>query len=287
MAKRNKNRRNLAPTVQKAYLSPTGFDVDVVIPVYGKVDLLKKCLDSLPRAMVSLKYRVIIVDNATPEKDQMVVLLNNYRLINKDMVAFRFEENRGFPMACNFGAQRGRSPYIFFLNTDIELAPECVFILYQDMEANQKLAMIGPKLLFPENTPHGPEGKIQHAGLDMNIRGEINHTFIGWSADHPKANIPCEPYGLTGAALLIRRKVWKDAGGFFEGYGLGTWEDVDLCVVVKKMGYNILYEPHAVATHWVGASATTYKVQYPLTLNRQIFMMRHQEDIYWSEWERL
>jgi GT2 family glycosyltransferase len=75
-------------------------------------------------------------------------------------------------------------------------------------------------------------------------------------------------------------------GGFDEVYGLGTWEDVDYCMKVRELGYNILVNPKAVGTHFTGATAEFYKIGYPMDQNRMVFLSKWATKIRWSEVER-
>ena len=43
---------------------------------------------------------------------------------------------------------------------------------------------------------------------------------------------------LIGFALLIKRDLWDDIGGLDEVYGLGNFEDDDICLNILKGGYD-------------------------------------------------
>lgn len=285
-----KSRSRQKPTVIR--IPPPMVHVDVVIPIYGKLDFFKKCLECLPTAFKSppawnsersVSYRVLALDNGSPDPGAKAIATSYPGHIRFE----RLKENVGFPKGCNLASKWGNAPLILFLNTDCFLEPGAGLILAEEMDNNPDYGVIGPKLLFPEDTPQGPAGRVQHAGIDLNIRGEAVHTFIGWTANNPRVNKPAEVFAITGAALMTRRNIWQEVGGFFEGYGVGTWEDVDYCLTVRVLKYKIRYEPTAVGYHWVGASAIENKVAYPLNDNSQIFHYKFQGKLFWSEWSRL
>ena len=251
--------------------------LDIIIPVMNRFDLLEKCIQSISSAANEIKYNLILVDNAS-EKDKADQF---YASLDKAIV-IRNKENMGFPRACNQGASRKYSPLILFLNSDVILETNAIFNLVKTMD-NPTIGVAGMKLLFPDeeqiydakiNSNIRPAQKVQHVGMFCNLHGDFFHAYIGWSADNPKVLAIKDAYAVTGAALITRRNIWNKAGGFYEGYGIGTYEDIDFCLTVRDMGYNIVIEQTAVGTHYVGATAEQHKISYPLQYNRLIFLQR-------------
>lgn len=258
--------------------------VDIVIPVYRRFDLLEQCLNALPDAAGGVSYRVILVDNGSPEDEKVF-----YNSLSPDIKVIRNKQNLGFPKGCNMGASVGYSPLVFFLNSDLIMKPGSLELLVRNMD-DPKVGVVGMKLIFPDDpgTLDGsirPANKLQHIGLAVNIRANVFHLFMGWNPNHPKVQAMRNVQFVTGAALMTRRSLFLKAGKFFEGYGLGTWEDIDLCVEIRKLGYNIVVEPKAEGIHYTSASATTYGIGFNLEGNRQLFLSRHGKDLIYDEWQ--
>ena len=199
----------------------------------------------------------------------------------------RGRENIGFPKACNKTVARSVSPLIFLLNDDVVMQPEALDKLVRVMD-DPKIGVVGMKLLFPTEFPNlkpeiRPAGKVQHIGIHTNIRGEFLHSFIGWSSDNPKVNNQREVYAVTGAALMTRRSIWNKLRGLDEIYSPGNWEDVDYCLKVREIGYNVVVEPEAVATHYTGATSEKYNLYFPFEQNRLKFLQRWQDKMEWWE----
>jgi GT2 family glycosyltransferase len=135
------------------------------------------------------------------------------------------------------------------------------------------IGICGAKLLFPptSTSPIRPAGKVQHVGLALNIRGEIVHPLVGWSADHPKCCVSRDVFATTGACYMIRRELFNKVGGFGQEYGLGTFEDADLCLKIRSLGLRVFLNAEAKAYHYVGASAEKKKVNFPLQENSMTF----------------
>ncbi|KYK25804.1 hypothetical protein AYK26_07680 [Euryarchaeota archaeon SM23-78] len=135
--------------------------VSIIIPVYGRFDLLEKCLNSIPDIP---DYHIVLVDDNSPEenKDEFYLSINR----EQHVTFIRNKENKGFAATCNIGADRSRSPLLFFLNTDVILHENAIDHLVREMD-EPSTGICGMKLLFPE-FPEGvpqegrPPGKIQH-----------------------------------------------------------------------------------------------------------------------------
>jgi GT2 family glycosyltransferase len=278
------SKRTKKPYTQTTFLPKTL--VSVIIVVHRRFDILAKCLESLPAAFDDIDYEVIIVDNNTPKEEKDLVYpklkqFPRYRI-------YEWNENRGFPKACNFAAGKAQSPLLFFLNSDVVMQPHSgakTVALLDD----PKVGIAGMKLLFPDdpaglNVETRPAGKVQHVGIAVNIRGDLHHVLSGWSAEHPRVNRIREVHMVTGAALMIRQPLFAKAGGFLEGYGAGTFEDADLCLTVRGMGYNILIDTSTYAIHYTGATSEGYKIQFPINQNKFLFMQRWMGRLEFSDW---
>jgi GT2 family glycosyltransferase len=70
---------------------------------------------------------------------------------------------------------------------------------------------------------------------------------------------------------MIRRSLFSKAGGFDEDFGMGTYEDVSLCLQVRTLGSRIWVETSAIAYHYVGATVEKNQQGFPLEINKSIF----------------
>ena len=262
--------------------------LNIVIAVYGRFDLLKRCLKSIPEAAGEISYNIILVDNNSPDQAEADIFYEQIK-DNKNVILIRNKQNLGFPRACNLGARKGNAPLIFMLNSDVILEPLSIDKMVRVLD-DPKIGVAGMKLIFPDDAGElrqnkyvRPNGKIQHVGLATNARGEFFHIFLGWSPDHPKVNKVREVYAVTGAALMTRRHLWERAKGFNENYGGGTYEDVHYCLQVRDMGYNVITEVNAQGTHYTNASSEKYGIGFPLEVNRLTFLSQWANKLNWTE----
>jgi GT2 family glycosyltransferase len=59
---------------------------------------------------------------------------------------------------------------------------------------------------------------------------------------------------VTGACLMTRREVFAEVGGFDEERLPVTFNDVDLCLKMRRAGYLIVYTPYAKLYHHESAT---------------------------------
>jgi GT2 family glycosyltransferase len=255
--------------------------VDIVICVYGKFDLLTRCLDSIPEAAGEIPYRIILVDNASPDRDEF------YDALETPVTLIKNTENKGFVLASNAGAKRGKAPLIFMLNSDVILDPGSIEKMVGALDIPE-IGVVGMKLRFPELSEHlhraEDAGKIQHVGLATSIKGDFYHLFIGWDVDAPKVNAVREVLAVTGAAMMTRRNLWEKIGGFNPIYGLGTYEDVEYCLNVQAMEKKVVVEVQASGVHFTNATAKEYNIGYPLQQNNMLMKSRWVNSYPWSSW---
>jgi GT2 family glycosyltransferase len=192
--------------------------IDIVIPVHNRFDLLEKCLDALPDALRPHPYKVYIFDNASERLDA------DRFYVGRDIELTKNMQNIGFPQACNRAFRKGNAPLVFFLNSDVILEPDSIDKMVKVMD-EEKVGVCGMKLVFPSHEDLitasmdmkiRPAKKLQHIGLVINIRGQVLHAFIGWDADHKRVNAVSDVWAVTGAALMTRRTLFREAGMFDE-----------------------------------------------------------------------
>lgn len=87
---------------------------------------------------------------------------------------------------------------------------------------------------------------------------------------------PVEVNAFCGASVIIRKKLYKKVGGFDESYFM-YYEDVDLSLRFKRMGYEILYEPKSVVYHIHSASSVEWSplFVYNVEKNRLATLLKH------------
>lgn len=244
-----------------------------------------------------MDLQVTIVDDFSPE-DDIEKLKAIYTYISHRVL--KNPQNRGYPYTVNRGVETGRAPFVLLLNSDVVLHENCLQEMVSTLKQIPDAGIVGAKLLFPVDShwlpKHSNYRVIQHAGLAFNLNGPF-HIHHSWSEKNPRVNRTREVSAVTGACLMVRRTTWKHvARGWPKGdptrgalnlvYGRGTYEDVELCIAAKALGYSTIYNHKAVATHETGASVGAVG-GYPLSRNAGIFrarcghLVQYDEHLQW------
>ncbi|WHE87112.1 glycosyltransferase [Lachnoanaerobaculum gingivalis] len=218
--------------------------VSIIIPVYNQIHYTYACLVSILENTEGFDYEIIIADDvstdATKEIDKFV----------SGLVIARNESNQGFLKNCNNAAKKARGEYIFFLNNDTTVQKDWLPSLIRLLESDKSIGMVGSKLIYPD-------GRLQEAG------GIIWSDGSGWNygrcddPNKPEYNYVRDVDYISGAAIMLSRKLWEEIGGFDERYAPAYCEDSDLAFEVRKRGLRVVYQPLSVVTHFEGVSNGT------------------------------
>ncbi len=228
---------------------PTSPTVSFVIPLYRNLRFIRHQVAAFARDPMLRDAEIIYVLDSPEQRGEAEHLLRGTcGLAGLGVTLVLHGRNAGYATACNSGAAIAAAPLLLMLNSDVVPdRPGWMAPLLARLAADPRIACVGPKLMFDD-------GSLQHAGLYF-ARGPGNdwfncHYFKGFPRHYPDANRPRDVPGVTGAAMLIRRQAWDEAGGFHAGYIVGDYEDSDLCLRLRQGGGTIFYEPAAELFHF-------------------------------------
>ncbi|MEJ0075831.1 MAG: glycoside hydrolase family 99-like domain-containing protein [Alphaproteobacteria bacterium] len=219
---------------QLNFLRPAQPTVSVVLPVFNMVGIALECLASLQRFGHEVDYEVIIADDASkPDQSELLSRVQGATYI-------RNEKNLGFLLNCNKAARSARGKYLLFLNSDVQLLPGALAALVAS--AGPGVGIVGPKIIYPT-------GHLQEAGCRVNIDGSTSLIGLNEDPDLPQYNFRRSVEYVSGACLLIERRLFEELDGFDSSYAPAYCEDVDLCFRVRAQGLSVVYEPAACVCH--------------------------------------
>jgi O-antigen biosynthesis protein len=159
-------------------------------------------------------------------------------------------EKFNYAKKLNYLWRMARTELIVILNDDVVIdSPDWLEALYTfGLEAD--VGGVGARLLFPDRS-------IQHAGMVGGIHGVFAHPWYKIDAGKPTyeewSNIHRDQSAVTGAVFATRRAVMAAVNGFDESFSL-DFNDVDICLRMKLLGYRVVYTPHAQMMHHESAS---------------------------------
>lgn len=205
--------------------------VSVIVLNWNGKAHLQDCLESL-RQQSFEDFEVIMTDNASTDGSQEFVRRNF-----PEVRIFQNEENLGYTGANNAAAKIARGQYLFFLNNDTKVHPDCLKELVLSLEGNPKAAVCALKVL----TFDGSAVSTCGCGVD----------FLGFIDLEPGYKL----FFADGSSFFIRKNIFEELGGFDPKHFIFN-EELDLCWRVWISGYKVILDPKAIIYHKVGATVT-------------------------------
>jgi GT2 family glycosyltransferase len=212
--------------------------VSVIIPTRDRVDLLQICLDSIANRTAYSNYEVVIVDNDSRDSATLEYLAGLRNRVLKDPSYFNYAR------IMNDAVSETDGEYILFLNNDMRVLSDEWMTAMLEHSQRPEVGAVGARLLYPD-------GRVQHEGIKIGggiIAGNIDHDdYFGLGKSIHEVS------AVTGACMMMRREVFDRVGGFDERLRV-AFNDVDLCLRLRKYGYRIIYQPLAELVHHESAS---------------------------------
>ncbi|GAA5626610.1 hypothetical protein Brsp05_01886 [Brucella sp. NBRC 12953] len=222
----------------------------IVIPLYRNLDFLRFQFSSMatdPWLMANAEF-IFVLDSPEIQDDTEHMLGGLNILHDMPFKLAIMNRNGGYARACNAGASIATGTTIVMLNSDV-VPSEHGWLqqLIQPLFDEPKLGAIGPRLLFED-------GSLQHAGLYFARDRQgiwLNHHYHkGMPGNYAPARRGRDVPGVTGACLITRKDIFDLVGGYSEDYVIGDYEDSDLCLKIRQLGFQIYYEPSVALYHF-------------------------------------
>jgi GT2 family glycosyltransferase/glycosyltransferase involved in cell wall biosynthesis len=261
-------RWNYPPIVVDASREPIA---SVIIPVFNKFELTYNCVKSIVEHGAQIPFEIIVVDDCSRDETMFAGFAfgPGIRLI-------RNPENRGFIRSCNRGFEMARGEYVVFLNNDTEVKAHWLDELHETMQREPAVGIVGAKLLFPN-------GNVQESGGIVWRLGDAWNWGRDQAADDPRFCYMRDADYVSGAALMIKAKLFKELGGFDEYYLPMYYEDTDLCFRVRQRGHRVVVQPASEVIHFEGASGGTSTTGSGMkrfqAINHRKFFERWKDDL--------
>jgi len=207
-------------------------DLSIIIVSYNTIDLIGNCLDSI-FSHRDVASEVYVIDNASSDGSASLIK-RNFPMVSLAINT----ENRGFAAANNQVLSQCRGRYIFYLNPDTKVMSGALAESVTFMDANPHIGLAGTKIIYPDGT--------YQESISYRYPGQ-KYTMNELRGLH--GAIAC----VLGASMIAHSKLIRDIGGFDESFFL-YGEDQDMCLRIRKKGYEIGYIDSAVVVHFRGQS---------------------------------
>ena len=235
-------------------------DVAILIVGYRSTGHLPACLAAIPAALGGVTADIRYVDNSGETASERLVRAAFPRATIVPSVG-----NVGFGQANNLLAEDAEAPWLLLLNPDAAPLLGSIATLVEAAE-KARCEIAGGLAISP-----GGES-LPMSRLKMPSTANFLRMIFGLAPPLREADEPVRAEAVSGAFMLIDRKLWRTLGGFDERFFLYA-EELDLCRRAAKAGATILHVPDARYIHDVGSGK-------PVTSERMLYSLRGSATFY-------
>lgn len=233
-----------------------------------QLNLIKDCVNCLIRPSYQ-NWELIVVDNNSSD-NSVEYLKKRFKKFNNCFVI----QNpiNMYSQGLNLGAKKATGKYLAYFNNDVAITKNYLENLVKKFEKDPKLAIAQGKLLNYKD-----HQKIDSAGETMDFFG--NPITLGFGEkdlgqyDHME-----EILSASGSACMIKKNLFDKIGGYDPKYGIG-YEDMDLALRARRLGYKVERFPDAVVYHKRAATDLAdfirVKVKWHFNKNRLAIMIKN------------
>jgi glycosyltransferase involved in cell wall biosynthesis len=118
--------------------------ITIVIPVYNVEEYIEDCLKSVAAQTYNDDIECIIINDCTP--DGSCYIIERFIKEYNGKINFKLQhhaKNRGLSAARNTGIYAATGEYIYFLDSDDEITPDCIELLANPLKENKYNFVIG------------------------------------------------------------------------------------------------------------------------------------------------
>jgi GT2 family glycosyltransferase len=244
--------------------------VDAVIVSYQSAATLRASVLALLQAP---DVGVIVVDNhSTDGSLESVADLPIQRVATG--------HNGGFAYGANIGMSFGDAPYVLLLNPDAAIDPGDLLALVDALEREPGAALAAPRIESFDGRLAYSQRRFQRLRSTWCQALFLHRVWprAPWTdelvRDEEAYDRPGRPEWVSGACMLLRRNALEQVRGLDERFFLYC-EDMDLCRRLRAAGYEVVFEPRAVARHIGGASSSDGETLPVLARSRVRYARAH------------
>lgn len=270
-----------SPSVDQSAEKSAPVPVTIAVVNWNSGPDLLDCIEAVKRN-TRVAWKLVVVDNASTDDSVSRVnqAIEGVRVVSAG-------RNLGFAGGVNLALEQIETPFVLLLNPDAFVMAGCVDALVARAHASGRAAAIGSGL-------RNPNGSLQVAV--RNFPTPLTHLIeafrlyqllryvpgLGrWYLLVSKQKEARRVDWVVGACLLLRLAAVRDVGPFDDSFFMYS-EELDWCLRAHRKGWEIWFEPEAVATHRLGGSSRQNEL--PLMIESYRSMYRFYAKYYPPSW---
>jgi GT2 family glycosyltransferase len=228
---------------------------------------------SEPNEESAHELELIVVDNNSSD--------GSAEAIRREFPAVRLVaqgENRGFAGGVNPGVQVATQPFVLLLNSDAQTSRASIEEAARYMTESPQVGILGPQIISPQRSPQSSAWRDPSlTWMVLSAVGLSKLKTLNFERYHEKpfkeaAEVDC----VSGCAIMIRRELLDELGGFDEDYFM-YFEETDFCVRARRRGKHVHHAPVGEFVHEEGGTSRTVRLRTFLDFRRSqiLFHRKH------------
>ncbi|MBI1198233.1 MAG: glycosyltransferase [Phenylobacterium sp.] len=223
--------------------------VSIIVPTRDRAELLAQCADGVLNHTAYSPLELLIVDNGSVEPETKAL----FETLSADPRVRVIAAPGPFNYSAlnNLAAAQAKGEILLLLNNDISMIEPGWLDELVAHAVRPSVGAVGARLLFPD-------GRLQHGGVAVGLGGVAGH--VGYL--HPGDNHGYYKHlgttrnvsAVTAACMALRKSVFEEVGGLDAERLKVAFNDVDLCLKIRRAGYDIVWTPRAELYHHESAS---------------------------------
>jgi GT2 family glycosyltransferase len=226
--------------------------VSIIVPTRDRAELLAACAEGVLEKTDYPNLELLIVDNGSVEPQTQALFERLAKDPRVRILPAPGEFN--FSALNNTAARTARGEILVLLNNDISMRRADWLTEMVSQAVRPNVGAVGAKLLYPD-------GRVQHGGVALGAGGDpavAAHFGVGLAGHDPgyfgHMILTRNVSAVTAACLALRKAVFEQVRGLDEHALKVAFNDVDLCLKVRALGYDIVWTPHAELIHHESAT---------------------------------
>lgn len=259
--------------VKREMLQSIFREISICIVTWNKLDLLKKCIDSIEENTNYPNYKILIHSNACIDGTQ--AYLRAIAKKNKRIIPILGTKNEIFVLPNNRMMGLFPNNEVVLLNNDVQVTENWLLSLQEAAYSSEEYGIAGAKILYPD-------GSLQEFGAELYADGTGRNIGKGDNPNLKRYSKLKEVGYVSGCAMYIKRSTIQAIGVFDEQFHPCYFEDSDYCYTAKEKQLKTVVTPDSIVYHEEGATAGTetnsgFK-KYQL-VNKQKFLEKHKSQL--------
>jgi len=242
---------------------PPGPRVSLLLPNRNNAPVLDLVLERLAQTTTYPDVEVVVVDDGSTDDSRTILRrwrdagrFPRFQLVEK--------ENSGVVETLNRALATATGEVCVQLDADASLeTPGWVERMLGLLQADPRVGVVTAKVVIDWGELHacgvdllGPEGFRDRPAQVLEPPGRRRWHFkiarVREGAGGDAERLPAEVDAGIGACMMYRRADALEVGGYDDGFAPVWFDDVDLCVAIRRLGHKVFYLPDVRVVHHLG-----------------------------------